>query len=205
VIRVLIVDDHPVVRAGLTGILTGTEGLEVVGEAGSGEEAIARADTLRPDVVLMDLRMPGCGGVEATRSIAGPGCRVVVLTTYETDTDILRAVEAGAVGYLLKDSPGIDLVAAIRLAARGETVLAPSVAARLVASVRNPANDTLSPREVEVLKLVADGLSNPDIGRRLHISEATVKTHLLRTYGKLGVDDRTAAVTTAIRRGILRL
>ncbi|GIG67860.1 response regulator [Phytomonospora endophytica] len=204
-IRVLIVDDHPVVRAGLTGILTGTEGLEVVGEAGSGEEAIARAETLRPDVVLMDLRMPGCGGVEATRRIAGPKRRVVVLTTYETDADILRAVEAGAVGYLLKDSPGIDLVTAIRLAARGETVLAPSVAARLVASVRSPGNDTLSPREVEVLRLVADGLSNPDIGRRLHISEATVKTHLLRTYGKLGVDDRTAAVTTAIRRGILRL
>ncbi|MEV0647803.1 response regulator transcription factor [Phytomonospora sp. NPDC050363] len=204
-IRVLIVDDHPVVRAGLTGILAGTEGLEVVGESGSGEEAIARAATLRPDVVLMDLRMPGCGGVEATRRVAGPKCRVVVLTTYETDADILRAVEAGAVGYLLKDSPGTDLVAAIRLAARGETVLAPTVAARLVASVRNPAGDTLSPREVEVLKLVADGLSNPDIGRRLHISEATVKTHLLRTYGKLGVDDRTAAVTTAIRRGILRL
>jgi DNA-binding NarL/FixJ family response regulator len=205
VIRVLIVDDHPVVRAGLTGILTGTEGLEVVGEAGSGEEAIARAENLRPDVVLMDLRMPGCGGVEATRRITGPKCRVVVLTTYETDADILRAVEAGAVGYLLKDSPGIDLVTAIRLAARGETVLAPSVAARLVASVRSPGGDTLSPREIEVLKLVADGLSNPDIGRRLHISEATVKTHLLRTYGKLGVDDRTAAVTTAIRRGILAL
>ena len=204
-IRVLIVDDHPVVRAGLTGILTGTEGLEVVGEAGSGEEAIARAENLRPDVVLMDLRMPGCGGVEATRRITGPKCRVVVLTTYETDADILRAVEAGAVGYLLKDSPGIDLVTAIRLAARGETVLAPSVAARLVASVRSPGGDTLSPREIEVLKLVADGLSNPDIGRRLHISEATVKTHLLRTYGKLGVDDRTAAVTTAIRRGILAL
>ena len=204
-IRVLIVDDHPVVRAGLTGILAGTDGLEVVGEAGSGEEAVARADALRPDVVLMDLRMPGCGGAEATRRIAGPGCRVVVLTTYETDVDILRAVEAGAVGYLLKDSPGIDLVAAIRAAARGETVLAPSVAARLVANVRNPATETLSPREEEVLRLVADGLSNPDIGRRLHITEATVKTHLLRAYAKLGVADRTAAVTTAIRRGILRL
>lgn len=201
----LIVDDHPVVRAGLAGILAGADGLEVVGEAGSGEEAIARVPVLRPDVVLMDLRMPGCGGAEATRRVAGPDCRVVVLTTYETDVDILRAVEAGAVGYLLKDSPGIDLVAAIRAADRGETVLAPSVAARLAANTRSPATETLSPREIEVLGLVADGLSNPDIGRRLHIAEATVKTHLLRAYAKLGVTDRTAAVTTAIRRGILRL
>ncbi|GLZ77239.1 DNA-binding response regulator [Actinorhabdospora filicis] len=204
-IKVLIVDDHPVVRAGLAGILAAAEDVEVVGEAGSGEEAIARAATASPDVVLMDLRMPGCGGVEATRAIAGPHRRVLILTTYETDADILRAVEAGAVGYLLKDSPGVDLVSAIRAAARGETVLAPSVAARLMATVRAPQNDTLSPREVEVLRLVAEGMSNPDIGRRLHISEATVKTHLLRAYGKLGVTDRTAAVMTAIRRGILRV
>lgn len=198
-IRVLIVDDHPVVRAGLAGILAGIDDVEVVGEAGSGEEAVVRAESLNPDVVLMDLRMPGIGGVEATRLITKP---VLILTTYETDEDILRAVSAGAVGYLLKDTPGVTLVEAIRAAARGETVLAPSVAARLMASMRSSA-PALSSREVEVLRLVARGLSNPEIGRSLHISEATVKTHLLRAYGKLGVTDRTAAVVEGIRRGIL--
>lgn len=198
-IRVLIVDDHPVVRAGLAGILAGIDDVEVVGEAGSGEEAVARAESLNPDVVLMDLRMPGIGGVEATRLITKP---VLILTTYETDEDILRAVSAGAVGYLLKDTPGVTLVEAIRAAARGETVLAPSVAARLMASMRS-STPALSSREVEVLRLVARGLSNPEIGRSLHISEATVKTHLLRAYGKLGVTDRTAAVVEGIRRGIL--
>ena len=203
-IRVLVVDDHPVVRAGLVGLLAGEADLEVVGEASDGGEAVTQAEALRPDVVLMDLRMPGTDGVTATgRVVAGPsGARVVVLTTYETDADILRAVEAGATGYLLKDSRREDLVEAIRGAARGETVLAPSVARRLVSQVRHPA-ERLTPREVEVLAAVARGLSNAQIGADLYIGEATVKTHLLRVFAKLGVDDRTRAVTVALERGIL--
>jgi DNA-binding NarL/FixJ family response regulator len=203
-IRVQLVDDHPVVRAGLAGILQGEPDIEVVGEAASADEAVTVARSTRPDVVLMDLRMPGGDGVTATVQVlaAVPGARVVVLTPYESDTDILRAVEAGAAGYLLKDASRAELVSAIRAAARGETVLAPSVATRLVDRMRRPpATDGLSPREVEVLRLVARGLSNIDIGRELHISEATVKTHLLRTFVKLGVSDRTAAVTTAIAAG----
>jgi DNA-binding NarL/FixJ family response regulator len=159
----------------------------------------------RPDVVLMDLRMPGGDGVQATAGIiaAVPGSRVVVLTTYETDADIVRAVEAGATGYLLKDTPRRDLVAAIRAAARGETVLGPAVAGRLVSHLRRPAVEPLSGRETEVLALVARGETNADIGKALFISEATVKTHLLRAFGKLGVSDRTAAVTRAIELGML--
>jgi DNA-binding NarL/FixJ family response regulator len=210
VIGILIVDDHPVVRAGLVGILAGEPDLRVVGEASSAAEAVTAARTLRPDVVLMDLRMPGGDGVIATAGVLAehPSARVVVLTTYETDADILRAVEAGAAGYLLKDVARAELVAAIRVAAiraaaRGETVLAPSVATRLVDRMRRPAPaDALSPRELEVLRLVAKGLSNADIGKALFISEATVKTHLLRTFAKLGVSDRTAAVTTALAAGL---
>lgn len=212
VVRVLVVDDHPVVRSGLVGMLTAEPDLVVVGEAGDGHEGVRLARELRPDVVLMDLRMPVLDGVGATSEIlAGPRSpgearparpRVVVLTTYETDTDILRAVEAGATGYLLKDTPRDVLVAGIRAAARGETVLAPTVATRLVTSVRG-AGERLTPRESQVLALVARGLSNPAIGRELFISEATVKTHLLRAFAKLGVDDRTRAVTVAIERGIL--
>lgn len=203
-IRVLIVDDHPVVRAGLSGILGGEADLLVVGEAASAGEATAAARAKRPDVVLMDLRMPGGDGVKATTDVLAevPSARVVVLTTYESDADILRAVEAGAAGYLLKDATREELVNAIRAAARGETVLAPSVATRLVNRIRNPQPaDRLSPRELEVLSLVAKGLSNADIARQLVISEATVKTHLLRIFAKLGVCDRTAAVTTAIAAG----
>ena len=203
-IKVLIVDDHPIVRAGLVGILATEADLELVGEASSAAEAVTAARALLPDVVLMDLRMPGGDGVTATSGVlaAAPAARVVVLTTYESDADIVRAVEAGAAGYLLKDATRADLVAAIRAAARGETVLAPSVATRLVDRMRRPPSaDTLSPRELEVLRLVAKGLSNADIGRELFISEATVKTHLLRTFAKLGVSDRTAAVTTAIAAG----
>jgi DNA-binding NarL/FixJ family response regulator len=181
--------------------------IEVVGEAGSADEAVAVARSVLPDVVLMDLRMPGGDGVTATVGVlaAAPSARVVVLTTYETDADILRAVESGAAGYLLKDASRTELVAAIRAAARGETVLAPSVASRLVDRMRRPhAADALSARELQVLQLVAAGLSNSDIGKELFISEATVKTHLLRTFAKLGVSDRTAAVTTAIASGHLR-
>lgn len=203
-IRVMLVDDHPVVRSGLRGMLANEPDIEVVGEAGSGDEARAAAPALEPDVILMDLRMPGGDGVTATGHLARIA-NVVVLTTYETDADIVRAVAAGAVGYLLKDTPITDLVRAIRAAAQGETVLAPSVAARLVGTVRSPRGHGLSERELEVLRLVADGASNAEIGRRLHISEATVKTHLLRSYQKLGVNDRTAAVTSAIRRGLLEL
>jgi DNA-binding NarL/FixJ family response regulator len=204
-IRVMLVDDHPVVREGLRGMLEAEPDLTVVGEAGSGEEAVAQARVVEADVILMDLRMRGLDGVGATERILAEStrARVVVLTTYETDADILRAVEAGASGYLLKDASRADLAGAIRAAARGETVLAPSVAGRLVNQVRRPAQQTLSAREVEVLALVATGHTNAEIGRSLHITEATVKTHLLRTFGKLGVSDRTAAVTTAMAQGLL--
>ncbi|GAB3157371.1 response regulator transcription factor [Myceligenerans halotolerans] len=201
-IRVLVADDHPVVRSGLVGMLAVEPDLEVVGEASDGAEAVALARELAPDVVLMDLRMPVLDGVGATtriRATDGPP-RVVVLTTYDTDADILRAVEAGATGYLLKDTPRADLVAGVRAAARGETVLAPSVATRLVSSVRT---DRLTPREVEVLTLVARGHSNAEIGARLFITEATVKTHLIRVFTKLDVQDRTAAVSVAREQGWL--
>ena len=204
-IRVMLVDDHPVVREGLRGMLEAEPDLTVVSEAGSGEEAVAVARAVEADVILMDLRMRNLDGVGATERILAehPARKVVVLTTYETDADILRAVEAGAAGYLLKDASRADLANAIRAAARGETVLAPSVAGKLVDRVRRPVQHTLSAREVEVLTLVAKGLTNADIGRALHISEATVKTHLLRTFGKLDVSDRTAAVTTAMSLGLL--
>ncbi|MFI6392198.1 response regulator [Nonomuraea sp. NPDC050547] len=204
-IKLLIVDDHPVVREGLRGMLDGDPGLDVVGAAASGDEAVARARELAPDVVLMDLRMPGGDGVSATGRILAdhPGIRVIVLTTYESDQDIVRAVEAGAAGYLLKDTSAEDLVAAVYAAARGETVLSPSVATKLVTRMRGPAQQALTPREAEVLALVARGLTNAEAGRRLFISETTVKTHLLRIFGKLGVSDRTAAVTTAMERGLL--
>jgi len=203
-ITILIADDHPVVRSGLRGMLGGEPDLSVVGEAASGAEAVTAARALRPRLVLMDLRMPGGDGAQATAEIValGQGTRVVVLTTHETDTDILRAVEAGAAGYLLKDSSRAELLGAIRAAARGETVLAPSVAGKLWRHRHRP-QVSLSPREIEVLGLVAQGLSNADIGARLHVSEATIKTHLLRAFTKLEVSDRTAAVTTAMRLGLL--
>lgn len=202
---VLLVDDHPVVREGLRGMLNAESDLTVVGEAGSGAEGVAMTQSLRPDVVLMDLRMPDVDGVTATERIlaASPQTRILVLTTYESDTDILRAVEAGAAGYLLKDASRAELATAVRDAARGKTVLAPSVADRLVRWMRQPPAVTLSTREVEVLTHVANGKTNADIGRLLHISEATVKTHLLRAFAKLGVSDRTAAVTTAMSLGLL--
>ncbi|MEV4295524.1 response regulator transcription factor [Microbispora rosea] len=204
-LRLMIVDDHPVVREGLRGMLESDPGVTVVGEAASGDEAVARARELTPDVILMDLRMPGGDGVSATTRILAdrPESRVIVLTTYEADQDIVRAVEAGAAGYLLKDTSRADLLAAIVSAARGETVLSPSVATRLVTRMRAPVTETLSRRETEVLALVARGLTNAEIGKALFISETTVKTHLLRVFTKLGVSDRTAAVTTALARGQL--
>ena len=203
-LRLIVVDDHPVVREGLRAMLDAEPDLDVVGEAGSGAEAVRLAAELRPDVVLMDLRMPGMDGVAATGRITAAGdARVLVVTTYDTDADILRAVEAGATGYLLKDTPRRDLAEAVRAAARGETVLAPPVARALVSRVRLPAVDAPTRRELEVLAEVARGLSNAEVGRALHISEATVKTHLVRVFEKLGVSDRTAAVTRALSQGLL--
>ena len=206
-IRVLIADDHPVVRAGLQGMLLGQPDIQVVGEAVTGAEAIAMTEQLRPSVVLMDLRMPEMDGVSATVRIRErqPQTHVLVLTTYDGDADILRAIEAGATGYLLKDTPRDDLFRAIRAAAKGESFLTPAVATRLIGRVRAPVEDSLSDREVEVLTLVAQGASNNEVAKQLWISEATVKTHLIHIFGKLGVSDRTAAVTLALERGILRL
>ncbi|UJP39853.1 response regulator [Cellulomonas palmilytica] len=203
-IRVLVADDHPVVRSGIAGLLGVEPDVDVVGEASDGEEALALAHALHPDLVLMDLRMPRLDGAGATARIVAelPGTHVLVLTTYETDTDILRAVEAGATGYLLKDTPRAELVAGVRAAARGEAALSPSVARRLVQQVRGT-GERLTARETQVLAAVARGLSNAAVGAELFISEATVKTHLLRVFAKLGVDDRTHAVTVAMSRGIL--
>jgi DNA-binding NarL/FixJ family response regulator len=206
-IRLLIADDHPVVRDGLRAMLATQPDMELVGEAVTGTEAVTHARALRPDVVLMDLQMPeldGPGAIATLREQA-PEVRVLVLTTYGTDADITRAIDAGATGYLLKDAPREQLFAAIRAAARGESVLSPSVATRVLGRMRAPAEEALSPRELEILQAVARGLSNKEIGRQLYVSEATVKTHLLRIFGKLGVDDRTAAVTVALERGIIRL
>jgi DNA-binding NarL/FixJ family response regulator len=206
-IRLLIVDDHPVVRDGLRGMLESQPDFEVVGEAGDGSEAVHMVGSLNPDIVLMDLRMPVMDGVTALGEIKAnnPQVHVLVLTTYDSDADILPAIEAGAAGYLLKDSSKEELYDGIRAAARGETVLAPAVAARLVGRMRAPAEEKLSSREVEVLQLVAEGASNSEIAQQLHISQATVKSHLVNIFGKLGVSDRTAAVTMALRKGILRL
>jgi DNA-binding NarL/FixJ family response regulator len=206
-IRLLIADDHPVVRDGLRAMLATQPDMELVGEAATGTEAVTHTRALRPDVVLMDLQMPDLDGPAAITALReqAPEVRVLVLTTYGTDADITRAVDAGATGYLLKDAPREQLFGAIRAAARGESVLSPSVATRVLGRMRAPAEEALSPRELEILGAVARGLSNKAIGRQLYVSEATVKTHLLRVFSKLGVDDRTAAVTVALERGIIRL
>ena len=205
-IRLLIVDDHPVVRNGLHGMFAGDPEFDVVGEAADGAEAVAYAQALDPDVVLMDLRMPGMDGVAAIRKLATLAIRakVLVLTTYDTDSDVLPAIEAGATGYLLKDTPRAELLRAVRAAARGEAVLSPTVATKLLGQVRAPAKDDLSKRELEVLALIAKGATNREAAAKLFISEATVKTHLLHLYAKLGVSDRAAAVATAFARGLLR-
>ena len=204
-IRVMIVDDHPVVRNGLIGMFAGDTDFEVVGEASDGAEAVRRARAIAPDVILMDLRMPEMDGVSAIAALtaAGVPARVLVLTTYDTDSDVLAAIEAGATGYLLKDAPPNDLFKAVRAAAGGETVLSPTVATRVVGQMRAPVQEPISQRELEVLELVAQGASNRDAAARLFISEATVKTHLMHIYGKLGVNDRAAAVAEAFNRGLL--
>ncbi|MDX6364500.1 MAG: hypothetical protein QOC85_3510 [Streptomyces sp.] len=207
-ITLLIVDDHPVVRDGLRGMFESAPGFAVLGEASNGVEAVSLTASLDPDVVLMDLRMPGGNGVEAIAELARRGARakILVLTTYDTDSDTIPAIEAGATGYLLKDAPRDELFTAVRAASEGRTVLSPAVASRLVSAVRTPAaagNDPLSAREREVLGLVAKGTSNREIARVLFISEATVKTHLTHLYAKLGVKDRAAAVAVAYDRRIL--
>jgi DNA-binding NarL/FixJ family response regulator len=205
-IRLLIVDDHPIVRDGLRGAFAGTPEFEVVGVAENGADAVARAIALQPDVVLMDLRMPQMDGVEAIRRLQqrAPSVRILVLTTFDTDSDVLPAIEAGATGYLLKDAPVDELLRAVRSAARGESVLAPTVAGRLMGRVRQPAaQGTLSQRELQVLRLIADGATNREAAAKLFISEASIKTHLLHIYDKLGVRDRAAAVGEAFRRGLV--
>lgn len=214
-IRIVVADDHPIVRSGIVALLQDAPDVDVVGEAASGAEAVATAVRLKPDLVLMDLRMPlpssSPGGVEldgvaATAQIlaAEPGIRVIVLTTYESDEAILSAIEAGATGYLLKAAPQEEILAGIRSVARGEVALAPSIAALLVRRVAKPPAVTLSDRETEVLALVASGNSNPSIAKTLFVSEATVKTHLLHVFEKLGVSDRTRAVTLAMELGLLK-
>ena len=205
-IKLLIVDDHPVVRDGLSGMFASSDEFEVLGEAGDGAEAVRLAGELQPDVILMDLRMPGVDGLAAITELAerGVSARVLVLTTYDTDSYVLPAIEAGATGYLLKDAPREELLRAVRAAAQGQSVLSPSVATRLVDRVRSPGAGPLSRRELEVLELVAAGSTNREAAARLFITEATVKSHLLNIYGKLGVADRAAAVAEAFNRGLLK-
>lgn len=204
-IRLVVADDHPVVRDGLSGMFAADPAFEVVGEAADGAEAVRLTMSLAPDVVLMDLRMPGVDGATAIARLAEAGstARVLVLTTYDADSYVLPAIAAGATGYLLKDAPRAELLRAVRAAAHGEAVLSPTVAARLMNQVRPAAPALLSPREHEVLTWVAAGATNREVAARLLISEATVKTHLLNVYGKLGVGDRAAAVAEAFNRGLL--
>jgi len=208
-IRLLIADDHPVVRAGLVGLLGNEPGIEVVAEAADGEEAVRLAAATNPDVVLMDLQMPNVGGVAATARITNgetgePAPRVLILTTYETDDQIIAAIEAGAAGYLLKAAPREEIAAGIRSVAAGQSALSPQVAIRLVERTRNQATPApLSPRETEVLRLVAQGRANKQIATTLGIAESTVKTHLLSIFDKLGVTDRTRAATLALEHGLL--
>ncbi len=206
-IRLIIVDDHPIVRDGLRGILD-TDDFEVVGEAADGTEALTVALRATPDVVLLDLRMPGMSGAETIRRLREqqPGVHVLVLTTFDDDADVLPAIAEGATGYLLKDTPRDELRRAVHAAARGETVLSPTVAGvltRKAREAREPEPRTLSPRELEVLRLIARGATNREVAGKLFITEATVKTHLLHVYGKLAVNDRAAAVAAAYDLGLL--
>ncbi|HXT17516.1 MAG TPA: response regulator transcription factor [Gemmatimonadaceae bacterium] len=205
-IRILVVDDHPIVRSGITSVLATQADFDVVGEAATGDEAIAGAARLEPDLVLMDLRMPGRDGVAAAAAIlrARPSTRIVVLTTYASDGEVLRAIEAGAVGYLLKDVPHDELFRALRAVARDERYLAPLVTERLMARWQQPARVTLTDRELEVLHRVARGDGNKSIAAGLGIAEPTVKAHLVHIFEKLGVDNRTAAVRVAREQGLIR-
>lgn len=198
----MIVDDHPVVRDGLRGMFDHVDDIEVVAEASDGFEALAMARRARPHVILMDLRMPGLDGVGAIERLRvdHPEIKVIVLTTYDTDADVSRAMAAGVAGYLLKDAPREELHRAVRTAAAGGAVLAPSIASALI---RGPAAQQPSPRELEVLRLVARGAANKEIARTLLISETTVKTHLKHVFAKLGVETRAAAVVVAMERGLL--
>ncbi|TJZ49506.1 response regulator transcription factor [Streptomyces piniterrae] len=203
-VRILLCDDHAVVRAGLLALLGSEPDIEVVGEAGTGEEVVALAAKLRPDVVLMDLQLgPGIDGVEATRRIAATGIHVLVLTTYDTDADIARAIAAGATGYLLKAERPEELFAAIRAAAQGRTTLSPPIASRVMNQMRGATRPALTARELDILGQLAQGLGNRDIARALFISQATVKTHLGRIYDKLGVDTRAGAVAVAKEQRLL--
>jgi DNA-binding NarL/FixJ family response regulator len=207
VIRVVVADDHPIVRAGIVALLQSAPDVDVVGQASDGEAAVSIVRAERPDVVLMDLRMPLLDGDAATAQIvsAQPDVRVLILTTYESDDQILAAIEAGATGYLLKAAPESEILAGVRATARGETALAPSAAAALVrrAIGGTTVGPNLTPRELEVMRLVAQGNSNPAIGRALFLSETTVKTHLGHVFEKLGVNDRTRAVTRAMELNLL--
>jgi DNA-binding NarL/FixJ family response regulator len=204
-IRLLIVDDHPIVRGGLRDTFAGTEDIVVVGEAGDGAEGIELAKALTADVVLMDLRMPGMDGVAATANLreSAPSVRVLILTTFDSESDVLPAIEAGAIGYLLKDALPDELMRAVRAAARGESVLAPSVTQHLMGQVRRPGAGTLTEREKQVLQLVANGSSNRAAATALFIGEASIKTHLQHIYDKLGVRDRASAVAEGYRRRLL--
>ena len=204
-ITLVVADDHPVVRGGIVALLGAEPDIEVVGQAADGDEAVREALALRPSVVIMDIQMPGLDGPGATAAIKSewPDAIIVMLTTYDTDEAIVRAVEAGAAGYLLKDTPPDDLIRVIREASAGETVLSPPVARRLVERLRSPTASTLSLREIEVLRQVAEGNTNAKIAEQLYISQATVKTHLLHIFDKLGVSDRASAVARAYESGVL--
>ena len=207
-VRLLLVDDHPVVRAGLRAMFGAQPNLVVVGEASSAAEAVQTADVLRPDVVVMDLQLGSGGdGISATRAIVERGlpCRVLILTTYDTDLDIARAIDAGAIGYMLKDAPPERLYRAVLAVANGETVFAAPVANRVLRAMRGgPANDALTARELEIVESLAKGFSNKEVARALFVSEATIKTHLVHIYAKLGVENRAAAVSVSIERRLLR-
>ena len=206
-IKILIADDHTIVRAGIRGLLETQPDFEVIAEVENGQQAVEQTHKLRPQIILMDLRMPEMDGVTAIAKIKAqhPEIHILVLTTYDTDADIVRAVEAGATGYLLKDVPREELFRAVHATAKGETVLASSVAARLMGKVRSGGDEALTAREIDVLMLVARGATNQEVAESLCISKATVKSHLIQICNKLGVSDRTAAVTTALERGIIRL
>ncbi len=206
-IKILIADDHTIVRAGIRQLLETQPDLEVIAEVENGRGAVEQTLRLKPVVVLMDLRMPEMDGVQAIASIKSqrPETNILVLTTYDTDADIVRAVDAGATGYLLKDVPREELFRAVRATAKGETVLASSVAARLMNKIRAGGDEALTAREIDVILLVARGATNQEVAESLHISKATVKSHMIQICNKLGVSDRTAAVTTAIEKGVIRL